>query len=172
MTKGDTRRIARQLEALRVDGSDAGFPASSNGDWDAVHDIAKAIKDSTVCGLARANEKDIERCGDAVKLAKSQRIHTFIATSPIHMQMKLRMSPEQVFEQAVKAVQWPRRYTDNVEFSPEDAGRSEPDFLCRLLEAVISAGARTANIPDTGGYTMPWQFGGPVKSLHERIPNY
>ncbi|TMH65478.1 MAG: 2-isopropylmalate synthase, partial [Betaproteobacteria bacterium] len=171
MTKEEKMRIARQLERLRVDVIEAGFPASSNGDWEAVHDIAKAIKDSTVCGLARANEKDIERCGDAVKPAKSQRIHTFIATSPIHMQMKLRMSPEQVFEQAVKAVQWARRYTDNVEFSPEDAGRSEPDFLCRLLEAVISAGARTVNIPDTVGYTMPWQFGALIKSLRERIPN-
>ena len=164
MTKEEKMRIARQLERLRVDVIEAGFPASSNGDWEAVHDIAKAIKDSTVCGLARANEKDIERCGDAVKLAKSQRIHTFIATSPIHMQMKLRMSPEQVFEQAVKAVQWARRYTD-------DAGRSDPDFLCRLLEAVISAGARTVNIPDTVGYTMPWQFGALIKSLRERIPN-
>jgi 2-isopropylmalate synthase len=171
MTKEEKMRIARQLERLRVDVIEAGFPASSNGDWEAVHDIAKAIKDSTVCGLARANEKDIERCGDAVKPAKSQRIHTFIATSPIHMQMKLRMSPEQVFEQAVKAVQWARRYTDNVEFSPEDAGRSEPDFLCRLLEAVISAGATTVNIPDTVGYTMPWQFGALIKSLRERIPN-
>src|SRR5947207_4186368 len=171
MTKEEKMRIARQLERLRVDVIEAGFPASSNGDWEAVHDIARAIKDSTLCGLARAKENDIERCGDAVKPAKSQRIHTFIATSPIHMQMKLRMSPEQVFEQAVKAVQLARRYTDNVEFSPEDAGRSEPDFLCRLLEAVISAGATTVNIPDTVGYTMPWQFGALIKSLRERIPN-
>jgi 2-isopropylmalate synthase len=171
MTKEEKMRIARQLERLRVDVIEAGFPASSNGDWEAVHDIARAIKHSTVCGLARANEKDIERCGEAVKPAKSQRIHTFIATSPIHMQMKLRMSPDQVYEQAVKAVQWARRYTDNVEFSPEDAGRSEPDFLCRLLEAVIRAGAKTVNIPDTVGYTMPWQFGALIKSLRERIPN-
>ena len=151
MTKEEKMRIARQLERLRVDVIEAGFPASSNGDWEAVHDIAKAIKDSTVCGLARANENDVVRCGEAVKPAKSQRIHTFIATSPIHMQMKLKMSPEQVLEQAVKAVTWARRYTDNVEFSPEDAGRSEPDFLCRLIEAVIKAGARTVNIPDTVG---------------------
>jgi 2-isopropylmalate synthase len=171
MTKEEKMRIARQLERLRVDVIEAGFPASSNGDWEAVHDIAKAIKDSTVCGLARANENDVVRCGEAVKPAKSQRIHTFIATSPIHMQMKLKMSPDQVFEQAVKAVTWARRYTDNVEFSPEDAGRSEPDFLCRLIEAVIKAGARTVNIPDTVGYTMPWQFGALIKSLRERIPN-
>src|SRR5438270_1618548 len=171
MTKEEKMRIARQLERLRVDVIEAGFPASSNGDWEAVHDIARAIKDSTVCGLARANEKDIVRCGEAVKPAKSQRIHTFIAASPIHMQMKLKMSPEQVFEQAVKAVQLARRYTDNVEFSPEDAGRSDADFLCRLLEAVIKAGARTVNIPDTVGYTMPWQFGALIKALRERVPN-
>src|SRR5437764_4309989 len=171
MTKEEKMRIARQLERLRVDVIEAGFPASSNGDWEAVHDIAKAIKDRTVCGLARANENDVVRCGEAVKPAKSQRIHTFIATSPIHMQMKLKMSPEQVLEQAVKAVTWARRYTDNVEFSPEDAGRSEPDFLCRVIEAVIKAGARTVNIPDTVGYTMPWQFGALIKALRERIPN-
>ena len=138
MTKEEKMRIARQLERLRVDVIEAGFPASSNGDWEAVHDIARAIKESTVCGLARANENDVVRCGEAVKPAKSQRIHTFIATSPIHMQMKLKMSPEQVLEQAVKAVTWARRYTDNVEFSPEDAGRSDSDFLCRVIEAVIN----------------------------------
>src|SRR5207253_11288934 len=171
MTKEEKMRIARQLERLRVDVIEAGFPASSNGDWDAVHDIAKAIKGSTVCGLARANENDIVCCGEAVKPAKSPRIHTFIAASPIHMQMKLKMSPEQVFEHAVKAVQMARRYTDNVEFSPEDAGRSDADFLCRLIEAVIKAGAKTVNIPDTVGYTMPWQFGALIKSLRERIPN-
>src|SRR5205085_7204430 len=104
MTKEEKMRIARQLERLRVDVIEAGFPASSNGDFEAVHDIAKSIKDSTVCGLARANENDIVRCGEAVKPAKSQRIHVFLATSPIHMQMKLKMSPEQVLEQAVKAV--------------------------------------------------------------------
>ncbi|MDE2002345.1 MAG: 2-isopropylmalate synthase, partial [Betaproteobacteria bacterium] len=129
------------------------------------------IHDSTVCGLARANENDIRRAGEALKPAKAMRIHTFIASSPIHMQMKLRMTPEQVLEQAVKAVGWARRYTDNVEFSPEDAGRSEPDFLCRLLEAAIAAGATTVNIPDTVGYTMPWQFGALISSLRERVPN-
>src|SRR5438445_4975417 len=171
MTKEEKMRIARQLERLRVHVIEAGFPASSNGDWAAVNDIAKAIKDSTVCGLARANENDVVRCGEAVRPAKSQRIHVFIASSPIHMQMKLKMTPDQVLEQAVKAVGWARRYTDNIEFSPEDAGRSEPDFLCRLLEATIKAGATTVNIPDTVGYTMPWQFGALIKSLRERIPN-
>ncbi|MDE2209587.1 MAG: 2-isopropylmalate synthase [Betaproteobacteria bacterium] len=171
MTREEKTRIARQLERLRVDVIEAGFPASSNGDFEAVQDIARAIHDSTVCGLARANENDIRRAGEALKPAKAMRIHTFIASSPIHMQMKLRMTPEQVLEQAVKAVGWARRYTDNVEFSPEDAGRSEPDFLCRLLEAAIAAGATTVNIPDTVGYTMPWQFGALISSLRERVPN-
>jgi len=171
MTNEEKMRIARQLERLRVDVIEAGFPASSNGDFAAVHAIANAIKDSTVCALARANESDIRRAGEALKGAKSGRVHTFIASSPIHMKMKLRMSPEQVLEQAVKSVRWAREYTDNVEFSPEDAGRSEPDFLCRLLEAAIKAGATTVNIPDTVGYTMPWQFGELIQMLRERVPN-
>jgi 2-isopropylmalate synthase len=171
MTREEKLRIAKLLERLRVDVIEAGFPASSNGDWEAVHAIAKAIKDCTVCGLARANENDIARCGEAVRPAVSGRIHTFIASSPIHMQMKLRMAPDDVLAQAVKAIGWARKFTDNVEFSPEDAGRSEPDFLCRLLEAVIAAGATTVNIPDTVGYTMPWQFGALIKTLRERVPN-
>ena len=171
MTNEEKMRIAKQLERLRVDVIEAGFPASSNGDWAAVHAIAGAIKDSTVCGLARANDHDIERCGEAIRPAKSGRIHTFLATSPIHMQMKLRMTPEQVFESAIRAVRHARQYTDDVEFSPEDAGRSEPDFLCRVLEAVIAAGATTVNIPDTVGYTMPWQFGELIGWLRERVAN-
>ncbi len=171
MTKDEKMRIAKQLERLRVDVIEAGFPASSNGDFEAVRAIAGAIHDSTVCGLARANENDVRRAGDALKPAKSGRIHTFIASSPIHMQMKLRMTPEQVLGQAVKAIGWAREYTDDVEFSPEDAGRSEPDFLCRLLEAAITAGATTVNIPDTVGYTMPWQFGALIATLRERVPN-
>jgi 2-isopropylmalate synthase len=171
MTKEEKLRIAKQLERLRVDVIEAGFPASSNGDWQAVNDIARAVRDSVVCGLARANENDVRRCGDAIKPAAAGRVHTFIAASPIHMQMKLKMTPEQVLAQAVKAVGWARDYTADIEFSPEDAGRSEPDFLCRLLEAVIAAGATTVNIPDTVGYTMPWQFGELIRSLRERIPN-
>ncbi len=171
MTKDEKLRIARQLERLRVDVIEAGFPASSPGDWQAVHEIAKTIRDSTVCGLARTGEKDIERCGEAIAPAASKRLHTFIASSPIHMQMKLRMTPGQVLEQAVRAIGHARRWTDDVEFSPEDAGRSEPDFLCRLIEAVIRAGATTVNIPDTVGYTTPWQFGELIRSLRERIPN-
>ena len=171
MTKEEKVRIARQLERMRVDIIEAGFPAASNGDFEAVKAVADSIKDSTVCGLARATEADIKRAGEALKGANSGRIHTFIATSPIHMEKKLRMSPEQVIEQAVKAVKWARQYTDDVEFSPEDAGRSDITFLCRVLDAVIEAGATTLNIPDTVGYTMPEQFGNLVRTLRERIPN-
>ena len=171
MTQEEKIRIARQLERMRVDIIEAGFPAASNGDFKAVKAVADTIKDSTVCGLARAIKGDIDRAGEALKNANSARIHTFIATSPVHMEKKLRMSPDQVLEQAVKAVKWAREYTDNVEFSPEDAGRSNIDFLCHILEAVIKAGATTLNIPDTVGYTMPEQFGKLVQTLRERIPN-
>jgi len=171
MTREEKMRIARQLERLRVDVIEAGFPAASNGDFEAVRAIAGAIKDSIVCGLARANDTDIRRAGDALKEANAGRIHTFIATSPIHMERKLRISPDQVVEQAVKAVKLARTYRDDVEFSPEDAGRSEVDFLCRILEKVIQAGATTINIPDTVGYTVPDQFGSLIETLRKRIPN-
>lgn len=171
MTREEKVRIARQLERMRVDVIEAGFPAASNGDFESVKAVADAIKDSTICGLARALENDIKRAGEALKGANSSRIHTFIATSPIHMEKKLRMTPEQVVEQAVKAVKWARQYTDNVEFSPEDAGRSDVDFLCRVLDAVIKAGATTLNIPDTVGYNLPHQFGALIHQLRERIPN-
>lgn len=171
MTRDEKVRIARALERMKVDVIEAGFPAASQGDFEAVQAVADAVKDSTVCGLARALDKDIDRAGKALKGAKSSRIHTFIATSPIHMQMKLNMQPEQVIEYAVRAVKRARQYTDNVEFSPEDAGRSEEDFLCRILEAVIDAGATTLNIPDTVGYSMPQQFGATIANLIQRIPN-
>mgnify|MGYP001813416821 CR=1 FL=1 len=171
MTKDEKVRIAKALERMRVDVIEAGFPIASQGDFESVEAVAKTIKESTVCGLARALDKDIERAGDALKPASSARIHTFIATSPIHMEKKLRMQPDQVVEQAVKAVRLARNYTDNVEFSPEDAGRSELDFLCRIIEAVISAGASTINIPDTVGYNIPYQFGELISNLIERIPN-
>ena len=171
MTKEEKLRIARQLERMHVDIIEAGFPAASDGDFESVKAVAAAVRDSTVCGLARANEKDVRRCGEAVKGAKSPRVHTFIATSPIHMEKKLRMEPSQVIEQAVRAVKWAREYTNNVEFSPEDAGRSDIDFLCRILEQVIAAGATTINVPDTVGYTLPEHFGGLIRQLRERIPN-
>jgi 2-isopropylmalate synthase len=171
MTKEEKIRIGRQLERMKVDVIEAGFPAASDGDFDAVQAVARAVKDSTVCGLARANESDIRRCGEAVRVAASPRVHTFIATSPIHMEKKLRMEPSQVIDQAVRAVKWAREYTDNLEFSPEDAGRSDIDFLCRILEQVIKAGATTINIPDTVGYTLPETFGSLIRTLRERVPN-
>ncbi len=171
MTKDEKVHIARALERMKVDIIEAGFPIASQGDFEAVKAVADAVKDSTICGLSRALERDISRAGEALKNANSSRIHTFIATSPIHMQMKLRMQPDDVLKQAVDAVKMARQFTDNVEFSPEDAGRSELDFLCRIIEAVIDAGATTINIPDTVGYNLPNQFGNLIKNLIERIPN-
>ncbi len=171
MTKEEKVRIARALEKMRVDVIEAGFPIASEGDFEAVKAVAATVRDSTICGLARALEKDIQRAGEALAAANSSRIHTFIATSPIHMKMKLRMAPDAVLAQAVAAVKLARQFTDNVEFSPEDAGRSETDFLCRVIEAVIDAGATTINIPDTVGYNIPHQFGQLIATLIERIPN-
>ncbi|HSN41843.1 MAG TPA: 2-isopropylmalate synthase [Burkholderiales bacterium] len=171
MTKEEKLRIARQLERMRVDVIEAGFPAASDGDFESVQAVARAVRDSMVCGLARANERDIRRCGEAVGAAQRPRVHTFIATSPIHMEKKLRMEPSQVIDQAVKAIKWAREYTDNIEFSPEDAGRSDIDFLCRIIEQVIKAGATTINVPDTVGYTLPEQFGRLIRTLRERVPN-
>ena len=133
--------------------------------------LPRTIKQSTVCGLARALEKDIKKAAEALKEATSGRIHTFIASSPIHIKNKLRMTPDQVLEQAVAAVRLARQYTDDVEFSPEDAGRSEIDFLCRLVESTIAAGAKTINIPDTVGYSMPEQFGNLIGTLLDKVPN-
>jgi len=158
MTMDEKVRIAQHLEEMRVDVIEAGFPIASEGDFESVKAVATAIKDSTICGLARALDKDIERAGEALKPANSSRIHTFIATSPIHMKEKLRMQPDDVLAQAVAAVKKARQFTDNVEFSPEDAGRSELDFLCRVVEATIDAGATTINIPDTVGYNIPHQL--------------
>jgi 2-isopropylmalate synthase len=171
MTRDEKVRIAKALERMRVDVIEAGFPIASSGDFAAVQAVARAVTGSTVCGLARALDKDIDRAGAALQPAAAARIHTFIATSPIHMKMKLRMDPEQVLEQAVHAVKRARGFTDDVEFSPEDAGRSEIDFLCRVIEAVIDAGATTVNIPDTVGYNLPHQFGELVRTLIERVPN-
>lgn len=171
MTREEKVRIAKALERMKVDVIEAGFPMASQGDFESVKAVADAIKDSTVCGLARALGKDIDRAGEALQGAASARIHTFIATSPIHMKAKLRMTPDEVVSHAVSAVKRARQYTDDVEFSPEDAGRSEFDFLCRVIEAVIAAGARTVNIPDTVGYSMPHQFGDMIGRLIANIPN-
>jgi 2-isopropylmalate synthase len=171
MTKEEKLRIAKQLERLRVDVIEAGFPAASNGDFEAVRAIANAIKDSTVAGLCRANDRDISRGVEALQGARSGRVHTFIATSPLHMEKKLRMTPEQVLEAAKLAVRFARNHCADVEFSPEDGSRSELDFLCRVLETAIKEGATTINIPDTVGYAVPEQFGEFMRTLRERIPN-
>src|SRR5690242_12705176 len=171
MTKDEKLRIARALERMRVDVIEAGFPASSNGDFEAVKAIAGVIRDSKVCGLCRANDRDIQRAIDALAPAKSSRIHTFIATSALHMEKKLRMTPEQVYEQARLSVRFARNACADVEFSPEDGSRSDLDFLCRVLEAVIREGATTINIPDTVGYAVPQQFGQLIRTIRERVPN-
>src|SRR5690349_21505796 len=172
MTGDEKLRIARALKRMKIDVIEAGFPASSNGDFEAVQAIAGVVRDSTVAGLCRANDRDIQRGIDALKVAKGPwRIHTFIATSALHMEKKLRMSPEQVLEQAKLSVRFARNACPDVEFSPEDGSRSDLDFLCRVLEAVIKEGATTINIPDTVGYAVPQQFGEFIKRLRERIPN-
>jgi len=171
MTREEKLRIARQLERLKVDVIEAGFAASSNGDFEAVQAIAAAIKDSTVCSLSRANDRDIARAAEALKPAARARIHTFIATSPLHMEKKLRMTPDQVFEQAKQSVRFARNLCGDIEFSPEDGYRSEMDFLCRVLEAVIAEGATTINVPDTVGYAVPELYGEFIRTLRERVPN-
>jgi len=171
MTKEEKLRIARQLEKLGVDVIEAGFAAASHGDAEAIQSIARIIEHSTVCSLARANERDVRAAGEAIKPAKSGRVHTFIATSPIHMEKKLRMTPDQVVENAVKAVKLALEYTDDVEFSAEDAVRSEMDFLVRIFDEVIKAGAKTINVPDTVGYSLPALWGEIIKQLIARVPN-
>jgi 2-isopropylmalate synthase len=171
MTKEEKIRIARQLEKLGVNVIEAGFAAASPGDFDAIHAIAGIIKNSTVCSLARASENDVRRAGEAIKPAKYGRIHTFIATSPIHMENKLRMTPDQVAERAVQAVKWALEYTDDVEFSAEDAVRSDMDFLVRVFDAVIEAGAKTINVPDTVGYSIPAHWGERMQQLIARVRN-
>ena len=171
MTREEKLRIAKQLEKLRVDVIEAGFAASSDGDFEAIKAIAGAVKESTVCSLARTNDRDIQRAADAIAAAPRKRIHTFIATSPLHMQVKLRMTPEQVHEQARLAVRFARNLVDDVEFSPEDGYRSDIDFLCRVLETAIDEGARTINVPDTVGYAIPELYAEFFRTLREKIPN-
>ena len=171
MTRDEKLRIARQLERLKVDVIEAGFAAASNGDFESVQAIARAIKDSTVCSLSRANDRDIARAAEALKDANSARIHTFIATSALHMEKKLRMSPEEVLEQARRSVRFARNLVQDIEFSPEDGYRSDPDFLCRVIEAVIAEGATTINVTDTVGYAIPELYGNFIKTLRERVPN-
>ncbi len=163
--------IARHLARLKVDVIEGGFPFASPGDFQAVSQIAREVKGPRICGLARALRKDIESCWQAVRHSARPRIHTFLATSPVHMKYKLRMSPNEVLASAVAAVKLARKLSPDVEFSPEDAARSDVDFLCRVVEAVIAAGARTVNIPDTVGYAIPEEFGDLIRTLRERVPN-
>lgn len=172
MNIDEKMRVAHALAALGVDIIEAGFPIASPGDFEAVHRIASEVHGPRIAGLARAAEGDIRRAAEAVKPAGERgRIHTFIATSPIHMEAKLRMTPDQVVERAVGAVKLARSLVPEVEFSAEDAGRTEMDFLCRIVEATIAAGARVINIPDTVGYMTPQEFGGRIRELIERVPN-
>ena len=171
MTKEEKVRIAKMLDKMKVDVIEAGFAIASPGDFEAVKAVAEAVQDSTVCSLARAVPADIDRAGEAIKPANSGRIHTFIATSPIHMKYKLQMEPEAVLEQAIRAVKHARQYTDNVEFSLEDGSRSEFDFMCRIIEATIDAGAGTINIPDTVGYGEPGEYGEMFARVIANVPN-
>ena len=164
-------KMAMLLDELGVDVIEAGFPVASPGDFEAVNEIAKMVKNATVCGLSRAKKADIEASGEAIKPAESRRIHTFISTSPLHMKHKLQMPPEEVLNAVGESVGFARNFTDDVEWSAEDASRTEDDFLCQCVEAAIKAGARTINIPDTVGYSIPGEYGRQIAMLFERVPN-
>ncbi len=167
-------RMAGLLDALGVDVIEAGFPVASPGDFEAVHEIAKQTKNAVICGLARAKKTDIQASADAIKPATDQgrgRIHTFISTSPLHMKHKLQMEPDAVLGAVEESVTFARSFTDNVEWSAEDASRTEDDFLCRAVEIAIKAGATTINIPDTVGYSVPEEYGAKIEMLFERVPN-
>src|SRR3954468_5158184 len=163
--------VAQALVDLGVDVVEAGFPIASPGDFEAVHEIANTVRGAAICGLARCNEKDIDRAWEALKGAPDARIHVFLATSAIHREFKLRMGKEEIIQRAVESVKRAKGYCDNIEFSPEDAARTEPEFLCAVVEAAINAGATTVNIPDTVGYATPSHFGDVIKNLVNRVPN-
>lgn len=171
MNTAEKVRLATQLEKLGVDIIEAGFPAASEGDFEAVTEVAKKIKQSEVAALCRATVSDIDRAWKAVCHAARPRIHTFLATSDIHIKYKLKMTREEVVESAVAAVKFARTFTENVEFSAEDGSRTDPDFLCEVFEAVIDAGAKVVNLPDTVGYAIPEEFGNLVKYVIDNTPN-
>jgi 2-isopropylmalate synthase len=171
MNHAEKLEVARALAALGVDIIEAGFPIASQGDFEAVRAIAMEITGSTVCGLARCNDRDIDRAWEAIQHAQSPRIHVFLATSAIHREHKLRMTKAQIIERAVAGVKRARSYCADIEFSPEDAARTEHDFLCEVVEAAIDAGATTVNIPDTVGYATPTQYAQVIRMLKERVPN-
>jgi len=171
MTHDEKLEVASLLDDMGVDIIEAGFPIASEGDFAAVHEIAKRTKNAVVCGLSRAAPKDIDRCAEAIKPAARKRIHTFLSTSPVHMKYKLQKEPHQVFEMVIAQVTRARNHTDDVEWSSEDGTRTEHDFLCRCVEAAIAAGATTINIPDTVGYTTPEEYAALFRMVRERVPN-
>jgi 2-isopropylmalate synthase len=171
MNLAEKMEVAQALVELGVDVIEAGFPIASPGDFEAVREIARNVRGSVICGLARCREADIDRAGEALRNADLSRIHVFLATSPIHRKYKLKMSEEEVIQRAVASVERAKGYCSDVEYSPEDATRTEPDFLCRVIEAVIAAGATTVNIPDTVGYATPSHMGEVIRTLRNRVPN-
>jgi len=171
MNLDEKMKIAQLLAGMGVDVIEAGFPIASQGDFEAVNQIAKSIEGSIVCGLARATHGDIERAAEALKPAEQKRIHTFIATSPLHMEYKLQMEPDAVLEAVKDSVTFARKFTDDVEWSAEDGSRSDHDFLCQCVEAAINAGASTINIPDTVGYAIPTEYAALITMLINRVPN-
>ena len=171
MNLDEKMKIAFALVDLGVDIIEAGFPIASPGDFEAVREISKNVRGATICGLARCNDKDIDRAWEALKQAHDARIHVFLATSAIHREFKLKMTPDEIIERAISGVKRAVGYCDDIEFSPEDAARTEIDFLCRVVEAAIDAGATTVNIPDTVGYATPTHMGNCIASLMNRVPN-
>ena len=171
MNEAEKLEVAQMLESLGVDIIEAGFPIASPGDFESVRKIAGVVRAATVCGLARCNDKDIDAAYGAIKDAARGRIHVFLATSAIHREFKLRMTPDEIVERAVAGVKRAKGYVEDVEFSPEDAIRTEPDFLCRVVEAAIDAGATTINVPDTVGYTTPSEIYDRFTMLRDRVPN-
>ena len=171
MTFEEKLKVAELLDNMGVDIIEAGYPFASDGDFEAVREIAKRAKNAVICGLSRAALKDVDRCGEAVKHAQRGRIHTFLSTSPVHMKYKLQMEPEQVYEMVISSVTRARNHIDDVEWSAEDATRTEFDFLCRCVEAAINAGATTINLPDTVGYAVPEEYFDMFKRIRETVPN-
>jgi len=171
MTHEEKLEVAELLDEMGVDVIEAGFPIASEGDFAAVHEIAKRTKNAVVCGLSRAGFKDIDRAAEAIKPARRGRIHTFLSTSPVHMKWKLQMTPEQVHELVIAQVTRAKNHVDDVEWSPEDATRTEPDFLCRCVESAIKTGATTINMPDTVGYATPEEYYAMFRMVMERVPN-
>jgi len=171
MTHEEKLEVAELLDEMGVDIIEAGFPIASEGDFAAVQEIARRSKNAVICGLSRAGFKDIDRCAEAIKPARRNRIHTFISTSPVHMKYKLQKEPHEVYEMVIGQVTRARGHTDDVEWSAEDATRTEHDFLCRCVEAAINAGATTINIPDTVGYTVPEEYFALIEMLRTRVPN-